>query len=210
VSTLGEAALRGQVLVVDNYDSFTYNLVQYLGVLGADTAVVRNDATTVEEIIAAQPLAIVLSPGPGRPEDAGICVALVGAAAGSGIPLLGVCLGHQAIAITYGGRVVTAGVLMHGKCSDIFHNGAGVFAGLPSPLRATRYHSLVAERATLPPALLVTAWTADGTVMGVRHREHAVEGVQFHPESIGTPEGLAMLANLLASVPVAAAAGVRP
>jgi anthranilate synthase component 2 len=210
VSTLGEAALRGQVLVVDNYDSFTYNLVQYLGVLGADTAVVRNDATTVEEIIAAQPLAIVLSPGPGRPEDAGICVALVGAAAGSGIPLLGVCLGHQAIAIAYGGRVVTAGVLMHGKCSDIFHNGAGVFAGLPSPLRATRYHSLVAERATLPPALLVTAWTADGTVMGVRHREHAVEGVQFHPESIGTPEGRAMLANLLASVPVAAAAGVRP
>jgi anthranilate synthase component 2 len=210
VSTLGEAALRGQVLVVDNYDSFTYNLVQYLGVLGADTAVVRNDATTVEEIIAAQPLAIVLSPGPGRPEDAGICVALVGAAAGSGIPLLGVCLGHQAIAITYGGRVVTAGVLMHGKCSDIFHNGAGVFAGLPSPLRATRYHSLVAERATLPPALLVTAWTADGTVMGVRHREHAVEGVQFHPESIGTPEGRAMLANLLASVQVAAAAGVRP
>jgi anthranilate synthase component II len=210
VSTLGEAGLRGRVLVVDNYDSFTYNLVQYLGELGAATAVVRNDAATVEEIIAAQPLAIVLSPGPGRPEDAGICVELVGAAADGGLPLLGVCLGHQAIAIAYGGRVVKAGVLMHGKCSDIFHNGAGVFAMLPSPLRATRYHSLVAERATLPPALLVTAWTADGTVMGVRHREHAVEGVQFHPESIGTPEGRAMLANLLASVQAAAAAGVRP
>jgi anthranilate synthase component 2 len=210
VSTLGEAALRGRVLVVDNYDSFTYNLVQYLGELGAGTAVVRNDAATVEVIIAAQPLAIMLSPGPGRPEDAGVCVDLVGAAVAAGIPLLGVCLGHQAIAIAYGGRVVNAGVLMHGKCSDVFHNGGGVFAGLPSPLRATRYHSLVAERATLPPALLVTAWTADGAVMGVRHREHAVEGVQFHPESIGTPQGRAMLANLLATLEVAAAAGVRP
>ena len=202
--------MLGRVLVVDNYDSFTYNLVQYLGELGADTAVIRNDAATVEEAIAAQPLAIVLSPGPGRPEDAGICVDLVGAAAGAGIPLLGVCLGHQAIAVACGGRVVTAGVLMHGKCSDVFHNGGGVFAGLPSPLRATRYHSLVAERATLPSALLVTAWTADGTVMGVRHREHVVEGVQFHPESIGTPQGHAMLATLLASVQVAAPAGVRP
>jgi anthranilate synthase component II len=196
--------------LVDNYDSFTYNLVQYLGELGANTAVVRNDAVTVEEIIAAQPLAIVLSPGPGRPEDAGICVDLVGAAVAADIPLLGVCLGHQAIVVAHGGRVVSAGVLMHGKCSDVFHNGGGVFAGLPSPLRATRYHSLVAERTTLPPALLVTAWTADGTVMGVRHREHAVEGVQFHPESIGTPQGRAMLANLLASVEVAAPAGVRP
>jgi anthranilate synthase component 2 len=209
VSTLGGAAPRGRVVVVDNYDSFTYNLVQYLGELGADTAVVRNDAATVEEVIAAQPLAIVLSPGPGRPEDAGICVDLVGAAVAAGIPLLGVCLGHQAIAVAYGGRVIRAGVLMHGKCSDIFHNGGGVFAGLPSPLRATRYHSLVAERATIPPALLVTAWTADGTVMGLRHREHAVEGVQFHPESIGTPQGRALLANLLASVPLAAPAGAR-
>ncbi|HEX4755968.1 MAG TPA: aminodeoxychorismate/anthranilate synthase component II [Candidatus Dormibacteraeota bacterium] len=209
MSTLAEAALLGRVLVVDNYDSFTYNLVQYLGELGADTAVVRNDAATVKEIIAAQPLAIVLSPGPGRPEDAGICVDLVGAAAGAGIPLLGVCLGHQAIAIACGGRVVRAAVLMHGKCSDVFHKGDGVFAGLPSPLRATRYHSLVAERAALPPALLVTAWTADGTVMGVRHREHTVEGVQFHPESIGTPQGRAMLANLLTSVQLAAPAGGR-
>jgi len=194
------------VLVVDNYDSFTYNLVQYLGELGAAPAVLRNDAATVVEVLAAEPLAIVLSPGPGRPEDAGICVELVGAAAAAGVPLLGVCLGHQAIAVAYGGRVVNAGVLMHGKCSDIFHEGAGVFAKLPSPLRATRYHSLVAEWASLPPGLEVTAWTADGTVMGIRHRERAVEGVQFHPESIGTPQGRAMLANLLATVAVAAGA----
>jgi anthranilate synthase/aminodeoxychorismate synthase-like glutamine amidotransferase len=208
VSPLGSAALRDQVLVVDNYDSFTYNLVQYLGELGAATAVIRNDAATVAEIVAAQPLAIVLSPGPGRPEDAGICVELV-RAIGATVPLLGVCLGHQAIAVAYGGRVVNAGVLMHGKCSDIFHTGAGVFARLPSPLRATRYHSLVAERSTVPSTLEVTAWTADGTVMGVRHNQHAVEGVQFHPESIGTPHGRAMLANLLAAVPFSAPAGVR-
>jgi anthranilate synthase component 2 len=206
VNTRGAASLRGRVLVVDNYDSFTYNLVQYLGELGAAPAVLRNDAATVAEVMAAEPLAIFLSPGPGRPEDAGICVQLVGAAAAAGVPLLGVCLGHQAIAVAYGGRVVNAGVLMHGKCSDIFHEGAGVFAKLPSPLRATRYHSLVAERASLPPGLEVTAWTADGTVMGIRHREHAVEGVQFHPESIGTPQGRAMLANLLATVAVAAGA----
>jgi anthranilate synthase component II len=206
VNTRGAASLRGRVLVVDNYDSFTYNLVQYLGELGAAPAVLRNDAAPVAEVVAAEPLAIVLSPGPGRPEDAGICVELVGAAAAAAIPLLGVCLGHQAIAVAYGGRVVNAGVLMHGKCSDIFHEGAGVFAGLPSPLRATRYHSLVAEQASLPPGLEVTAWTADGTVMGIRHREHAVEGVQFHPESIGTPQGRAMLATLLATVAVAGGA----
>jgi anthranilate synthase component 2 len=207
VTTLGRGQLAGRVLVVDNYDSFTYNLVQYLGELGADVAVIRNDTARAVDVIAARPAAIVLSPGPGRPDDAGICVELVGAAADARVPLLGVCLGHQAIAVAFGGRVVNAGVLMHGKCSDILHDAAGVFAGLPSPLRATRYHSLVAERATLPPALQVTAWTADGTVMGVRHREHAVEGVQFHPESIGTPHGRAMLANLLAAVMVAAAAG---
>ncbi|HEY7926796.1 MAG TPA: aminodeoxychorismate/anthranilate synthase component II [Candidatus Dormibacteraeota bacterium] len=207
MTTLGRGQLAGRVLVVDNYDSFTYNLVQYLGELGADVAVIRNDTARAVDVIAARPAAIVLSPGPGRPDDAGICVELVGAAADARVPLLGVCLGHQAIAVAFGGRVVNAGVLMHGKCSDILHDAAGVFAGLPSPLRATRYHSLVAERATLPPALQVTAWTADGTVMGVRHREHAVEGVQFHPESIGTPHGRAMLANLLAAVMVAAAAG---
>ncbi|MEO8899696.1 MAG: aminodeoxychorismate/anthranilate synthase component II [Candidatus Dormibacter sp.] len=209
MSVLDEAGLRGRVLIVDNYDSFTYNLVQYLGELGAATTVVRNDTATVEEVIAAQPLAIVLSPGPGRPEDAGICVELVRAAGGGGIPLLGVCLGHQAITIAYGGSVVNADVVMHGKCSDVFHSGTGVFATLLSPLRATRYHSLVAERAALPAALEVTAWTADGTVMGVRHRRHAVEGVQFHPESIGTPDGRAMLANLLATVQGATAAGIR-
>lgn len=187
-----------RVVVVDNYDSFTFNLVQYLEELGAATTVVRNDAVGVEQVIAASPAAIVLSPGPGRPEDAGICVDLVVAAATAAIPLLGVCLGHQAIAVAYGGRVVGASTLMHGKCSDVHHDGSGVFAGLPSPLRATRYHSLVAERESLPAALRVTAWTADGTVMGMRHRTDPVEGVQFHPESIGTPAGRAMLATMLA------------
>jgi anthranilate synthase component 2 len=191
------AALHGQVLVVDNYDSFTFNLVQYLGELGAETVVVRNDAMTAATAVATHPAAIVLSPGPGRPEDAGICVDLVRAAAAAAIPLFGVCLGHQAIAVAFGGRVVGAPVLMHGKCSDVEHSGEGVFGGLPSPLRATRYHSLVAERASLPDALVVTAWTADGTVMGMRHRELPVEGVQFHPESIGTPLGHDLLATML-------------
>jgi anthranilate synthase component 2 len=191
------------VLVVDNYDSFTFNLVQYLGELGADTAVLRNDAVTVAAVMAARPAAIVLSPGPGRPENAGICVDLVRSAGAGGIPVLGVCLGHQAIALAYGGRIVNADTLMHGKCSDIEHRGEAIFRGLRSPLRATRYHSLVAERATLPASLTVTAWTADGTVMGVRHRDEPVEGVQFHPESVGTPDGRALLANLLddAAVP---------
>jgi anthranilate synthase component 2 len=200
-TSLGET--RGRVLVVDNYDSFTYNLVQHLGELGAETVVVRNDATTAAEAVAAAPSAIVLSPGPGRPEDAGICVDLVRAAAQSGIPLLGVCLGHQAIAVAFGGRVVNASVIMHGKCSDIEHGGEGVFRGLPNPLRATRYHSLVAERATLPPSLEVTAWTADGTVMALRHQEYSVEGVQFHPESVGTPHGRDLLAALLDNARVA-------
>jgi anthranilate synthase component 2 len=206
VSTPEAGALRHRVLVVDNYDSFTYNLVQYLGELGADVEVARNDATSVGHVIAATPAAIVLSPGPGRPEDAGICVALVRAAAAAAVPLLGVCLGHQAIAVAYGGRVDRAGVLMHGKCSDIQHRGEGVFAGLPSPLRATRYHSLMAVPDSLPACLEVTAWTADGTVMGMRHRSDAVEGVQFHPESIGTPHGRAMLSTMLtrARVPLAA------
>jgi anthranilate synthase component 2 len=209
VSTL-PAALRGRVLVVDNYDSFTFNLVQYLAELGAQPSVVRNDAATVSDLIAAEPAAIVLSPGPGRPEDAGICVELVRASARASIPLLGVCLGHQAIGLAFGGCVVSAPVLMHGKCSDIEHLGEGVFRGLPNPLRATRYHSLVVERATLPAALAVTGWTADGTVMGLRHRDHAIEGVQFHPESIGTPRGRDLLVNLLegARVPrLLAAAG---
>ncbi|HEY8755025.1 MAG TPA: aminodeoxychorismate/anthranilate synthase component II [Candidatus Dormibacteraeota bacterium] len=196
------ADLRGRVVVVDNYDSFTFNLVQYLGELGADSLVVRNDAVSTGEIVDASPAAIVLSPGPGRPEHAGICVDLVCAAARASIPLLGVCLGHQAIAVAFGGRVVNAAVLMHGKCSDIEHAGEGIFRGLPNPLRATRYHSLVAERATLPVALAVTAWTADGTVMGLRHRDHPIDGVQFHPESIGTPNGRDLLANVLDSARV--------
>jgi anthranilate synthase component 2 len=195
--------LRGRVLVVDNYDSFTFNLVQYLGELGADTAVVRNDTVTAADVLSTRPAAIVLSPGPGRPEEAGICVELVLAAARDSVPLLGVCLGHQAIGLAFGGRVVNAAVLMHGKCSDVVHTGEGLFEGVPNPLRATRYHSLVVERATLPPVLELTAWTADGTVMGLRHRDHPIEGVQFHPESIGTPHGRALLANLLdaSSVP---------
>jgi anthranilate synthase component 2 len=208
VSPLRSGELAGRVLVVDNYDSFTFNLVQHLGELGAETTVLRNDAAGVDEIIDAAPAAIVLSPGPGRPENAGICVELVSAASTARVPLLGVCLGHQAIAVAHDGRVVNAAILMHGKCSDVEHDGRGVFTGLPSPLRATRYHSLVAERASLPAALEVTAWTADGTIMGVRHRDRFIEGVQFHPESIGTPHGRAILANLLdkARVPRATAA----
>lgn len=189
--------LHGRVVVVDNYDSFTFNLVQYLAELGAETAVVRNDALSSADVIAAGPAAIVLSPGPGRPEHAGICVDLVRDAARVSLPLLGVCLGHQAIGVAFGGCVVGAAQIMHGKRSDIEHRGEGVFRGLPNPLRATRYHSLVVERSTMPAALVVTAWTADGTVMGVQHRHQPVHGVQFHPESIGTPAGRALLANLL-------------
>jgi anthranilate synthase component II len=198
------------LLMIDNYDSFTFNLVQYLGELGADTLVVRNDAVSSSEVVAAAPAAIVLSPGPGRPENAGICVELVRAAARASIPLLGVCLGHQAIALAFGGRVVNAAVLMHGKCSDIEHDGEGIFRGLPNPLRATRYHSLVAERATLPPVLAVSAWTSDGTVMGVRHRDHPIDGVQFHPESIGTPHGRRLLANVLDAVLLRSRLGAAP
>jgi anthranilate synthase component 2 len=199
-----DAGLHGRVLVVDNYDSFTFNLVQYLAELGADTAVLRNDTVSADDVIAAEPAAIVLSPGPGRPEDAGICVQLVQAAARASVPVLGVCLGHQAIAVAFGGRVVNAAQIMHGKRSDIRHHGDGVFRGQPDPLRATRYHSLVVERDTLPASLVVTAWTEDGTVMGVQHRDRPVHGVQFHPESIGTPQGRALLATLLDL------AGVRP
>ena len=206
MTRLDAGSLAGAVLVVDNYDSFTYNLAQYLGELDAATTVVRNDSVGVTEVIAARPAAIVLSPGPGRPEDAGICVDLVRAAAHARVPLLGVCLGHQAIAVAFGGRVVGAPVLMHGKCSDIHHHHGGVFAGLPSPLRATRYHSLVVARDGLPDVLEVTAWVDDSTIMGMRHRAAAVEGVQFHPESIGTPHGRAMLATFLESGRLATAA----
>ncbi len=186
-----------RVLVIDNYDSFVYNLVQYLGELGAEPIVHRNDAITVDEAMALEPDAIVLSPGPGRPEDAGIMTELIERAAGWR-PLLGVCLGHQAIGQVFGGTVVGAAQLMHGKTSWITHDARGVFAGLPNPLEATRYHSLVVERETLPDVLEVTAETADGVVMGLRHRELAVEGVQFHPESILTVGGHDLLRNFLA------------
>ena len=188
-----------RVLVLDSYDSFVYNLVQYLGELGADPLVYRNDALTVEDALELNPDAVLLSPGPGRPEDAGILCALVPALAERGIPVLGVCLGHQGIGHVYGATVVRAPELMHGKTSVIRHRDGGVFAGLPNPLTATRYHSLVIDPATVPECLEVTAQTDDGIIMGVRHRELPVEGVQFHPESILTAAGHDLLKNFLGS-----------
>jgi anthranilate synthase component II len=184
------------VLMIDNYDSFTYNLVQYLGELGADVTVVRNDAITLDEVEARQPERIVVSPGPCTPSEAGISVALIQRFAGR-VPILGVCLGHQAIAQAFGGRVVRAQRVMHGKLSPVQHTGTGVFEGLPSPFQATRYHSLAIERDSLPAALEVTATAEDGEIMGVRHRTHALEGVQFHPEAILTEHGKRLLANFL-------------
>ncbi len=186
------------ILVLDNYDSFTYNLVQLLQQLGETTRVVRNDQAGVEEVRGWRPDAIVISPGPGTPDDAGISVELVRALGGR-IPILGVCLGHQAIGVAYGGRVVRADRVMHGKVSSIHHRGDGLFAGLPDPFTATRYHSLVVDAERLPPELAVTA-TADGDViMAVRHRTHPSFGVQFHPESILTVEGPALMRNFLAA-----------
>jgi anthranilate synthase/aminodeoxychorismate synthase-like glutamine amidotransferase len=189
--------VRTRVLVIDNYDSFVYNLVQELGELGAEPIVHRNDAIDVDGIRAAEPDAVLISPGPGRPEDAGISMTVVEHLAGE-FPILGVCLGHQAIGQVYGGKIVGAPTLMHGKTSSIHHDGDGVFAGLPDPFVATRYHSLVVDPATVPPELEVTATTADGVVMGLRHRELDVEGVQFHPESFLTPSGPSLLSNFLA------------
>lgn len=189
-------AMGARVLLLDNFDSFTYNLAQYLGDAGAEPLVIRANAS-LDDLDASQPDALVISPGPGRPEDAGCSVAAVRHFAGR-IPVLGVCLGHQAIGTAYGGHVVRAGRVMHGKTSEVFHDGTGLFAGLPSPVVATRYHSLVIERDSLPAALRVTAETADGVIMGVRHRELAVEGVQFHPESALTPEGIGMIERFLA------------
>lgn len=186
-----------RVLVLDSYDSFVYNLVQYLGELGADPIVYRNDALTVDEAVALQPDAVLLSPGPGRPEDAGILCESIPVFAALGTPVLGVCLGHQGIGHVYGGSVVRAPELMHGKTSLVRHEGVGVFADLPDPLQATRYHSLVIDPATMPDCLEVTAHTDDGIVMGVRHRELPVEGVQFHPESILTLGGHQLLRNFL-------------
>ncbi len=186
------------LLMIDNYDSFTWNLVQYLGELGADVHVYRNDAITLSEIAAWEPERIVISPGPCTPNEAGISVPLVREFAGR-IPILGVCLGHQAIGQAFGGRIVRAQRVMHGKLSSITHDGRGVFTGLPSPFAATRYHSLAIERASLPAELEVTASADDGEIMGVRHRTLPVEGVQFHPESILTEHGHKLLANFLAS-----------
>jgi len=182
--------------MIDNYDSFTYNLVQYMGELGADVDVVRNDAISLEEIEARSPARIVISPGPCTPSEAGISVPLIQRFAGR-VPMLGVCLGHQAIGQAFGGRVVRAQRVMHGKLSPVTHAGTGVFEGLPSPFKATRYHSLAIERDSLPATLEVTATAEDGEIMGVRHREYAIEGVQFHPEAILTEHGKRLLANFL-------------
>lgn len=201
----------GRIFLLDNYDSFTFNLYQLLRDLGAEVRVVRNDQITVDEVLAMTPdlTGIVLSPGPCTPREAGITVPLVKAAAGM-VPILGVCLGHQSIGEAFGGDVVLAPTLMHGKVSRIHHGGKGVFAGLPTPFTATRYHSLIVERSTLPPELEITAET-DGIIMGLRHRTLPVEGVQFHPESILTPDGRQLLANFLSyrsPRPVSAATGL--
>jgi len=192
----GRSSGGPSVLLVDNYDSFTYNLYQYLGELGADTRVVRHDEITADEALALGPDRIVISPGPGTPDEAGISLELIRRAAGR-VPVLGVCLGHQALGQAFGGRVVRAPKLMHGKTSEIHHDGRTVFTGLPLPFTATRYHSLVVARETVPDVLEVSAWTEDGVVMGLRHREHALEGVQFHPESILTTAGKDLLRNFL-------------
>jgi anthranilate synthase component 2 len=184
------------VVVIDNYDSFVFNLVQYLGELGATPIVHRNDAVTVDDVEAMEPDAILISPGPGRPEDAGISNQLITTMAGR-VPILGVCLGHQCIGQVFGGEIVRAGQVMHGKTSLVHHRGDGVLAGLPDPFEATRYHSLVVDRASLPEVLEVTAEVDDGTIMAVRHRQLPVEGVQFHPESILTVGGHRMLENFL-------------
>lgn len=195
------------LVVIDNYDSFTYNLVQYLGELGtqlpvaADVQVYRNDKINLEQIAKLQPDGVVISPGPGRPEDAGISQALI-QQFGSTLPILGVCLGHQSIGQVFGGKIISAPVLMHGKTSEIYHTGVGVFQGLPNPFTATRYHSLVIERDSCPEVLEITAWVEDGTIMGVRHRNYPhLEGVQFHPESILTSCGKSLLRNFLESLP---------
>jgi anthranilate synthase component 2 len=185
------------IFVLDNYDSFTYNLVQYLAEMGAEVLVARNDETTPDEILALRPAGVLISPGPGTPADSGISPKLIRAAAAADVPLLGVCLGHQALAEVYGGRVVRAGRLMHGKTSPIHHDGSGLFGGLPNPFDATRYHSLLVDRVSVPDDLAVTAWTAEGEIMGLAHRAHRLWGVQFHPESILTPSGKDLLRNFL-------------
>jgi len=182
------------LLLIDNYDSFTYNLVHFLGELGAEAAVHRNDKITVKDVLAARPQAIVLSRDP---DKAGICLDLIQAAAAQRIPLLGVCLGHQAIGQAFGGKVIRAPILMHGKMSAIHHGGKGIFRDLPSPIEATRYHSLIVERESFPDCLEITAWTSDGVIMGAQHKELPIHGVQFHPESIASEHGHDILRNFL-------------
>ena len=188
------------ILVIDNYDSFTYNLVQYLSELGAQVVVHRNDAITVDEVRELRPRGVLISPGPGRPEEAGVSLDLI-AKLGSVTPIFGVCLGHQSIAQHFGASVVRADRLMHGRTSEILHEGRGVFANLPSPLTATRYHSLIVKRGTLPDAIEVTAWTDRDEIMGIRHTELSIEGVQFHPESFLTEHGHQLIRNWLSSLP---------
>jgi len=188
------------VLVIDNYDSFVYNLVQYLGELGAEPVVHRHDDLSLAELVALEPDAVLISPGPGRPEDAGVSNGAIRHFGEAGVPVLGVCLGHQAIGALYGGDVVRAPHVMHGKTSTITHDGRGVFTGLPNPFTATRYHSLVVERDSVPDVLEITAESEDGLVMGLRHREFPIEGVQFHPESILTESGHDLLGNFLSLV----------
>jgi anthranilate synthase component 2 len=192
------------LLLIDNYDSFTYNLVHYLGALGTEVVVRRNDALTVQEAMGMRPSGIVLSPGPCDPDRAGICLALTQAAAETRTPLMGVCLGHQTIGQMFGGKVVRAADIVHGKPGTIHHTGSGVFAGLPSPFAATRYHSLIVERASLPDCLDVTAELQDGTIMGLAHRDLPINGVQFHPESIRSEHGHALLQNFVDMLPVSA------
>jgi len=184
------------ILLVDNYDSFTYNLYQYLGELGAETRVIRNDEMSAEAALALRPGSIVISPGPGTPDQSGVTLDVIRAAAGR-LPVLGVCLGHQALGQAFGGKVVRAPKVMHGKTSEIRHDGRTLFSGLPDPFTATRYHSLIVARDSVPECLEVSAWTADGIVMGLRHREYPMEGVQFHPESILTTAGKDLLRNFL-------------
>ena len=190
--------MGARILVLDNYDSFVYNLVQYLGELGADPVVYRHDAIDLDGVRALGPDGVVISPGPGRPEDAGVSSEVI-AGLGDDIPILGVCLGHQCIGQVFGGAVVRAASVMHGKTSVVHHDGRGVLSGLPDPFTATRYHSLVVDPDSVPPELEVTAWTEDGTVMGLRHRERPIEGVQFHPESILTAEGHRLIENWLST-----------
>lgn len=192
------------LLLIDNYDSFTYNLLHYLGALGADVVIRRNDALNVQEAMAMKPAGILLSPGPCDPDQAGICLALTAAAAETRTPLMGVCLGHQTIGQTFGGRVVQAKDIVHGKMGEIHHDGKGLFEGLPTPFVATRYHSLIVERETLPECLTVTAALKDGTIMGLQHRDLPIHGVQFHPESIRSEHGHAMLQNFIDEMKVPA------